>query len=195
MGYSFRLAVRVLLYASSNRRDNAYHSLCYTSRGALAGMRNSSMGPPHEGSIRRPIAPWANDLTTELHIAPDMKEHFSVAPTNGTMALMFYSNFIVLFHSTNVSLYCATSWYYNNERNSQQIMVNFSFKYLSLPRLISVHCKHTVYYKYVCGYVFTSCGQSMIGCVQNLNVYGHVNKVSHFPYVFSSFLFLDLTMH
>ena len=29
----------------------------YTSRGALAGTRNSSMGPPHEGSIRRPIAP------------------------------------------------------------------------------------------------------------------------------------------
>ena len=24
----------------------------YTSRGALAGTRNSSMGPPHEGSIR-----------------------------------------------------------------------------------------------------------------------------------------------
>ena len=36
--------------------------LCYTSRGALAGTRNSSMGPPHEGSIRRPIAPWANSL-------------------------------------------------------------------------------------------------------------------------------------
>ena len=31
--------------------------LCYTSRGALAGTRNSSMGQPHEGSIRRPIAP------------------------------------------------------------------------------------------------------------------------------------------
>ena len=29
-----------------------------------------SMGPPHEGSIRRPIAPWANVLTTELHLAP-----------------------------------------------------------------------------------------------------------------------------
>ena len=25
---------------------NTYHSLCYTSRGALAGTRNSSMGPP-----------------------------------------------------------------------------------------------------------------------------------------------------
>ena len=62
-GYSFRLAARVLLYTPS-------HGLCYTSRGALAGMRNSSMGPPHEGSIRRPIAPWANALTTELHLAP-----------------------------------------------------------------------------------------------------------------------------
>ena len=38
-------------------QDNTYHGLCYTSRGALAGTRNSSMGPPHEGSIRRPIAP------------------------------------------------------------------------------------------------------------------------------------------
>ena len=46
MGYSFRLAARVLLYASSHRQDNTYHGLCYTSRGALAGTRNSSMGPP-----------------------------------------------------------------------------------------------------------------------------------------------------
>ena len=45
MGYSFRLAARVLLYASSHRQDNTYHGLCYTSRGALAGTRNSSMGP------------------------------------------------------------------------------------------------------------------------------------------------------
>ena len=28
----------------------------------LAGTRNSSMGPHHEGSIRRPTAPWANAL-------------------------------------------------------------------------------------------------------------------------------------
>ena len=57
MGYSFRLTARVLLYAPSHRQDNTYHGLCYTSRGALAGTRNSSMGPPHEGSTRRPIAP------------------------------------------------------------------------------------------------------------------------------------------
>ena len=54
---SYRLTVRVLLYAPSHRQDNTHHGFCYTSRGALAGTRNSSMGPPHEGSIRRPIAP------------------------------------------------------------------------------------------------------------------------------------------
>ena len=57
IGYSYRLTARVLLYAPSHRQDNTYHSLCYTSCGALAGTRNSSMGPPHEGPIRRPIAP------------------------------------------------------------------------------------------------------------------------------------------
>ena len=46
MGYSFRLAARDLLYASSHRQDNTYHGLCYTSRGALAGTRNSSYHGP-----------------------------------------------------------------------------------------------------------------------------------------------------
>ena len=45
-GLSFRLAARVLLYAQSHKQDNTYHGLCYTSRGALAGPRNGSMGPP-----------------------------------------------------------------------------------------------------------------------------------------------------
>ena len=62
IGYSYRLTARVLLYASSHRQDNTYHGLCYTSHGTLAGIRNSSMGPPHEGSIRWPTAPWANAL-------------------------------------------------------------------------------------------------------------------------------------
>ena len=46
IGYSFRLAARVLLYAPSHIQDSTYHGLCYTSRGTLAGTRNSSMGPP-----------------------------------------------------------------------------------------------------------------------------------------------------
>ena len=45
IGYSFRLAARVLLYEPSHRQDSTYHGLCYTSRGALAVTRNSSMGP------------------------------------------------------------------------------------------------------------------------------------------------------
>ena len=61
MGYSFRLAARVLLYAPSHRQDSTYHGLCYTSRGALAGTRNSSMGRrygitersiPNKGGVR-----------------------------------------------------------------------------------------------------------------------------------------------
>ena len=50
--YSLRLTARVRLYAPSHRQDSSYHGLCYTSRGALAGTRNSSMGSPYEGSIR-----------------------------------------------------------------------------------------------------------------------------------------------
>ena len=38
----FSLAARVLLYAPSNRQDSTHHDLCYISRGALAGTRNSS---------------------------------------------------------------------------------------------------------------------------------------------------------
>ena len=48
IGYSFRLAARVLLYTPSHKQDSTYHGLCYTSHGALAGTINSSMGPPHE---------------------------------------------------------------------------------------------------------------------------------------------------
>ena len=58
------------LYVPSHRLDSTYHNLCYTSHGALAGTRNSSMGPSHERSIRQPTAPCANALTTELHLAP-----------------------------------------------------------------------------------------------------------------------------
>ena len=40
----FPLAARVLLCAASNKQDITHHSLWYTSRGALGGPRNSSMG-------------------------------------------------------------------------------------------------------------------------------------------------------
>ena len=47
-GYSFQLAARVLLYVSSQRQDNTYHILCYTSSRALAGTRNRSQIVRHK---------------------------------------------------------------------------------------------------------------------------------------------------
>ena len=38
MGYSFKLAARVLLYAPSHRPESTYHSLCYTSHETQAGL-------------------------------------------------------------------------------------------------------------------------------------------------------------
>ena len=60
MGYSFQLSTRILLYAPSYQQDSTYHDLYYTSRGALAGTRNSSMG-----------LPWGIDLTTHRTMSED----------------------------------------------------------------------------------------------------------------------------
>ena len=38
----FPISSKGYLYAPSHRQDSTYHGLCYTSRGALAGTRNSS---------------------------------------------------------------------------------------------------------------------------------------------------------
>ena len=43
-GLLFPISSKGTLYASSHRQDSTYHRLCYTSRGALAGTRNRSMG-------------------------------------------------------------------------------------------------------------------------------------------------------
>ena len=43
------------------------------SKGTLAGTRNSSMGPPHEGSIRQPITPMSERPTSELRPAPSIR--------------------------------------------------------------------------------------------------------------------------
>ena len=50
-GLLFPISNKGSLYAPFHRQDSTYHGLCYTSRGALAGTRNRSMGSPHEGSI------------------------------------------------------------------------------------------------------------------------------------------------
>ena len=56
IGYSYRLTAKVLLYAPSLRQDNTYHGLCYTSRGALAGTRNTVIWRRMYGKRTTPIA-------------------------------------------------------------------------------------------------------------------------------------------
>ena len=101
IGYSYRLTARVLLYAPCHRQDTTYHSLCYTSHGALAGTRNSSMGPPHEGSIQWPIAPWVNALPLSYVPLPEiMRDNYF----NGYSFLMLYPT-----DRTSVYSLCYTS--------------------------------------------------------------------------------------
>ena len=91
--HSFQLAVRAILYAPSHRQDTTYHSLWYTSRGALAGMRNISMGEPwridptthrnmsersYHGATSRSFAMILSQnecLTTSLYSSSAMVEH------------------------------------------------------------------------------------------------------------------------
>ena len=61
IGYSFQLTAMVLLSSPSHRQDSTYHCLCYTSREALAGTRNSSMGPPRADALPQSyISLWVN---------------------------------------------------------------------------------------------------------------------------------------
>ena len=79
IGYSFRLAARVLLYASSHGQYNTYHVLCYTSRGALAGTRNSSMCPPWriDPTIRRTTSERSyHGVTSRSYLMEDCQTHF-----------------------------------------------------------------------------------------------------------------------
>ena len=59
----FPISSKGFLYASSHRQDNTYHSLCYTSRGALARTRNSSW-----------VHPWRINPTTH-HTMSERSTH------------------------------------------------------------------------------------------------------------------------
>ena len=69
ISYFFLLAARVILYAPCHRQDTTYQGLCYTSCGALAVMRNSSLGPPWETDPTSHHT-MNRHSTTELHLAP-----------------------------------------------------------------------------------------------------------------------------
>ena len=70
MGYSFWLAARVLLYASPHIFNITHTTVFVTPVAENWLEREIVLWVDHEGSIRRPIAPWANALTTELRLTP-----------------------------------------------------------------------------------------------------------------------------
>ena len=62
------LVIWCLLYVVFHRQDSTYHCFCYTSCGALAGIRNSSMGP--RGGINLTThCTMSGCFTTELYPA------------------------------------------------------------------------------------------------------------------------------
>ena len=57
------------------------------------------MGPPHDGSIRRPIAPLANALTKELHLAPLFGKNSLLSVTSQVRKARGYFNELLVERS------------------------------------------------------------------------------------------------
>ena len=84
MGYYYRLAATVL-YVHNPRQDSTYHVVCYTSRGTLAGTRNSSMSPPwgiYPNTHTHTHRTMSGRSITELHLAPGTRSS-SASPAKG----------------------------------------------------------------------------------------------------------------
>ena len=68
-GLLFPISSKFFLYESSHRQDNAYHNLCDIPVVEHWLEQKIAQWVHHEESIWWPIAPWANALTKELHLA------------------------------------------------------------------------------------------------------------------------------
>ena len=79
-GLFFLITTKYFLYVSSYKQDNTYNSFCYTTCGALAGTRNSSMGSPwridpttmseccYLGAMSRSLTPWITRRCTTVSL-------------------------------------------------------------------------------------------------------------------------------
>ena len=73
----FQLAARILLHATSHRQDSTNHGFVMPVMEHWLG-RAIAQWVHQEGTVWRPIAPWANTLTMELHLAPQVKKEFYI---------------------------------------------------------------------------------------------------------------------
>ena len=93
----------------------------YTSCEALARTGNSSMGPLHEGLIRRPITPWENALTTELHLVPNSPKQFYTFRINHFPVAIFpQKNITQNIHSHLQYWSLQTKWSCENYKDNIQ---------------------------------------------------------------------------
>ena len=134
MDYSFRLAARVLLYAPSYRQDSTYHSLCYTSRVALAGIRNSSIGPSWwiNPTIHCTMSEcsyhWATSFSSVL-----IKSRTKVILTTQTMEnsllrLLFWMCDIYTTLTLETRLLPTINWLHCNCYETIQIVIKYKVK-------------------------------------------------------------------
>ena len=73
IGYSYRVTARDLLYAPSHRQDSTYHSLCYTSRGALAGTTTNWC---HTRRVLTHFLIWERDRERKMFYLTTHSTHF-----------------------------------------------------------------------------------------------------------------------
>ena len=134
-GYSFRLTPRVLLYAPSHRQDSTYHSLCYTSREALAGTRSSSMGPP-----------WRIDPTTHRTMS-EHSYHGSTSRSAFDKIISFVNNVLFSAEQTK-TVGIVTRWFHipyfirsihDNIRRFLYHLLNKKYFWISRISYISTH--------------------------------------------------------
>ena len=118
MGYSFWLTARVLLYAPSHRQDNSYHSLWYTSRGALAGTTNSSMVYPMKDRYDDP-SHHEQTLLSQSYISlqnqSDCERNDMLPPLHGLFILI----------NSKVSFICTIT--YTRQRNSWPFYTSYDW--------------------------------------------------------------------
>ena len=114
------LRLEQFLYAPSHRQYSTYHDLCYTSCGAVARMRNSSMVPPWMINLMTHCT-MSEHSTTELNPAPNPTNTSyelsteiietqrvrgnSLPPLNELLFLICNQGFFYTFHPTDRIIY------------------------------------------------------------------------------------------
>ena len=122
MGYSFRLTASVLLYAPFHRQDTTYHSLCYTSGGALAGNEKYNY-LDYRGVIHYilSLVTASHCLITSWHIRSAVLAHRPTRPRpralkfkgRGKLCRYLFLNIFFFFSTTTKGSYsgvCVCVW-------------------------------------------------------------------------------------